>query len=162
MKFTEVERKEIAKLRTRYPDTRSLTLPLMWMVQKREGYVSDDAVHLIANELNIPPIWVEEVRSWYSMFTKKKEGKYILEICNNLSCAISGSQEIIDYLVDKLKIKVGETTKDGMFSLEIVACLGACSMAPVMTIDGEFYGRLDRKKVQGILNGFRTEESNDE
>ena len=105
MEFTPSEKKEIKQLRTRYPDTRSLTLPLMWMIQKREGYVSDDAVYLIAEELKIPPIWVEEVRTWYTMFSTESEGKYVLEFCNNISCSILGSQEIIDYISEKLNKK---------------------------------------------------------
>jgi NADH-quinone oxidoreductase E subunit len=155
MEFTQAERKEIEYLRTRYPDTRSLTLPLMWMIQKREGHVSDEAVYLIADELKIPPIWVEEVRSWYSMFSKEKEGKYVLEICNNISCSLLGSQEIIDYLCKDLKIKVGETTKDGMFTIKTAECLGSCGTGPMMQIDDNYYELLTEEKIDKILDALR-------
>jgi NADH-quinone oxidoreductase subunit E len=155
MEFTKAERKEIEYLRTRYPDNRSLTLPLMWMIQKREGYVSDEAVYLIADELKIPPIWVEEVRSWYSMFTKEKEGKYVLEVCNNISCSLLGSQEIIHYLCDKLGIKVDETTKDGMFTIKTAECLGSCGTGPMMQVDDNYYELLDKEKIDKILEDLR-------
>ncbi len=155
MEFTDAEKKEIAYLRTRYPDSRSLTLPLMWMIQKREGYVSDEAVDLIASELDIPKVWVEEVRSWYSMFTEKKEGKYVLEVCNNISCAMLGSQEIIDHICDTLKIKVGETTQDGMFTLKTVECLGSCGTGPMMQVGDRYYELLDKEKVDQILEDLR-------
>jgi len=155
MEFTQSEKKEIEYLRTRYPDTRSLTLPLMWMIQKREGFVSDEAVYLIAKELNIPPIWVEEVRSWYSMFTKEKEGKYVLEICNNISCSMLGSQEIIDHLCEKLGIELGETTADGMFTIKTAECLGSCGTGPMMQVGDNYYELLDEQKVDQILENFK-------
>lgn len=155
MEFTQAEKKEIAYLRTRYPNSRSLTLPLMWMIQKREGYVSDEAVYLIAKELNIPPIWVEEVRSWYSMFTKKKEGRYVLEVCNNISCSLLGSQAIIDYLCNKLGIDVGETTKDGMFTIKTAECLGSCGTGPMMQVGENYYELLTEEKIDRILDDLR-------
>ncbi|MFZ5519509.1 MAG: NADH-quinone oxidoreductase subunit NuoE [Candidatus Zhuqueibacterota bacterium] len=156
MEFTDTEKKKIAHLKTRYPDSRSLTLPVMWMIQKREGFVSDEAVYLIANELDIPPIWVEEVRSWYSMFTEEKEGKYVLEVCNNITCAIMGSQDIIDYLCKTLHIKVGETTPDGMFTIKTAECLGSCGTAPMMQVDDNYYELLDKAKIDSILDDFRS------
>ena len=155
MEFTQVEKKEIEYLRTRYPDTRSLTLPLMWMIQKREGFVSDEAVYLIAKELNIPPIWVEEVRSWYSMFTREKEGKYVLEVCNNISCSLLGSQGIIDYLCNKLNVKVGETTKDGMFTVKTAECLGSCGTGPMMQVGDNYYELLTEEKIDQILENLK-------
>lgn len=155
MEFTKEEKKQIAHLRTRYPDSRSLTLPLMWMIQKRQGFVSNDAVDLITNELEIPKIWVEEVRSWYSMFTENEEGKYVLEVCNNISCALMGSQEIIDHICKVLNIKVGETTKDGMFTLKTAECLGSCGTAPMMQVGDSYYEMLDEKKVDQILDDLK-------
>ncbi len=155
MEFTQAERKEIEYLQTRYPDTRSLILPLMWMIQKRERHVSDEAVYLIANKLKIPPIWVEEVRSWYSMFTKEKEGKYVLEVCNNISCSLLGSQNIIDYLCDKLSIKVGETTRDGIFTIKTAECLGSCGTGPMMQIGDNYYELLTEQKIDKILDDLR-------
>ncbi|MBN2012522.1 NAD(P)H-dependent oxidoreductase subunit E [candidate division KSB1 bacterium] len=155
MEFTQSEKDQIKQLRTRYPDARSLTLPIMWMLQKREGYISDEAVYLIAEELAIPPIWVEEVRSWYTMFSTEKEGKYVLEICNNISCAMLGSQEIIDYISEKLNIKVGETTADGMFTLKTAECLGSCGTGPMMQVGDNYYEILDKAKVDQILEDLR-------
>ncbi|HDQ00598.1 MAG TPA: NADH-quinone oxidoreductase subunit NuoE [bacterium] len=155
MEFNETEKKKIAHLRTRYPDSRSLTLPLMWMIQKRKGFVSDEAVALIATELELPKIWVEEVRSWYSMFSEKQTGKYVLEVCNNISCALMGSQEIIDHICSVLKIKVGETTADGMFTLKTAECLGSCGTAPMMQVGDRYYELLTEEKVDQILEDLK-------
>lgn len=155
MEFTEAEKKEIKHLRTRYPDARSLTLPCLWMIQKREGYISDDACQLIAAELDIPGIWVEEVRSWYSMFTPTKEGTYVLEICNNISCSLLGSEQIIDYICKTLNIKIGETTADGMFTLKTAECLGSCGTGPMMQVGDNYYELLDQEKVDKILDDLR-------
>ena len=155
MEFTKTEKQEIKKLRNSYPDTRSLTLPIIWMIQKREGYISDEAVFLISKELDIPPIWVEEVRSWYTMFSTEKEGKYVLEVCNNISCSILGSQEIIDYICEKLNIKVGETTKDGLFTLKAAECLGSCGTGPMMQVGDVYYEMLDKAKIDIILEDLK-------
>jgi len=155
MNFTDAEKKEIEKLRTRYPETRSLILPLMWMIQKREDWVSDEAVYLIAKELELPPIWVEEVRSWYSMFNEKKKGKYILELCCNMTCSHLGSLEILDHLKQKLNIEIGETTADGLFTLQTAECLGSCGTGPTMQVDENYYELLDIEKVDQILDDLR-------
>jgi len=155
MEFTQEEKQEIAFLRTRYPDSRSLTLPLMWIIQKREGFVSNEAVDLITEELDIPKIWVDEVRSWYTMFSEEQEGKHVLEVCSNITCAIMGSQNIIDHICNTLKIKVGETTADGMFTLKKAECLGSCGTAPIMQVSDDYYEMLDEKKVDQILEDFK-------
>jgi NADH-quinone oxidoreductase E subunit len=151
MEFTKEEKQKITHLRTRYPDSRSLTLPLMWMIQRREGYVSNEAVDLITEELELPKIWVEEVKTWYTMFSEEQEGRYVLEVCNNITCAIMGSQEIIDQICETLNIKVGETTPDGMFTLKKAECLGSCGTAPMMQLGDNYYEMLDKETVDQIL-----------
>ena len=155
MEFTEEEKQEITFLRTRYPNTRSLVLPLLWMIQRRNGWVPEDAVALIAKELEIPPIWVEEARTWYSMFENKEKGKYILEVCHNATCAMLGSEEIIEHICQKLKIKVGETTADGLFTLQVAECLGSCGTGPVMQVGDVCYDRLTAELVDQILAALR-------
>jgi len=155
MEFTAAEKQAIEKLRTRYPEPRSLVLPLLWMIQKREGYIPEEAVSLIAEELQIPPIWVEEPRTWYSMFNTQKKGKYIIEVCQNATCSVLGSEEIIDHICERLQIKVGETTADGMFTLQVAECLGSCGTGPVMQIDDICYDLLTPEKVDQILDDLR-------
>ena len=162
MEFTDNEKQEIAQLRTRYPDARSLVLPLLWMIQKREGWVAEDAVQLIADELQIPPIWVEEARTWYSMFNTQKKGKYLIEVCQNASCAMFGSGEIISHICKKLNIRVGETTKDGLFTLQAAECLGSCGTGPVMQIGDVCYDLLTTEKVDQILEDLRNGKIHDQ
>ena len=155
MEFTKEEKQKIDFLRTRYPDSRSLTLPLMWMIQKREGFVSNEAVDLITEELDIPKIWVDEVKSWYTMFSEEKDGKYVLEVCQNITCAIMGIQDIIDHICKTLNIKVGERTPDGMFTLKVAECLGSCGTAPMMQVGENYYEMLDEDKVDQILGDLK-------
>ncbi len=156
MEFSETEKKEIMGLRKAYPDERSLILPLLWMIQKREGWVPEEAVNLIASELKVPPIWVEEPRTWYSMFNKQKVGKYLLEVCHNASCAMLGSEEIIAHICKKLNIEVGETTPDGLFTLHVAECLGSCGTGPVMQVGENYYELLTPEKIDTILENLRS------
>lgn len=155
MEFTEEEKKDIEFLRSRYPNARSLVLPLLWMIQQRLGWVPEETVALIANELQIPPIWVEEARTWYSMFENKQKGKYILEVCHNATCAMMGSEEIVEHICHKLKIKVGETTEDGLFSLQYAECLGSCGTGPAMRVGDVCYDKLTPERVDQILSDLR-------
>ena len=115
----------------------------------------------MADYLKLPVSKIFGVATFYNQFKLNKPGLHEIQICRGTACHVNGSQNLLDIISTELGIESGGTTKDGMFSLEIVACLGACSMAPVMTIDGEFFGRLDRKEVQEILDGFQSEERND-
>jgi len=94
---------------------------------------------------------VEEVKTWYTMFSEEQEGRYVLEVCNNITCAIMGSQEIIDQICETLNIKVGETTPDGMFTLKKAECLGSCGTAPMMQLGDNYYEMLDKETVDQIL-----------
>jgi len=156
MEFTEEEKKDIEFLRSRYPNARSLVLPLLWMIQQRIGWVPEESVNLIAGELNIPPIWVEEARTWYSMFEKQKKGKYIREVCHNSTCAIHGTDEILEQICHKLKIKVGETTVDGLFTLQHSECLGSCGTGPAMRVGDVCYDKLTPERIDEILTDLRT------
>ncbi|MCI0514540.1 NAD(P)H-dependent oxidoreductase subunit E [candidate division KSB1 bacterium] len=155
MEFTVAEKQAIDNLRKRYPITRSLLLPVLWMIQTREGWISDEAVNLIARELQIPPIWVEEARTWYSMFQTEKRGKYVLEVCLNLSCVLLGSEDILAYLCEKLEVRPGATTQDGLFTVEAVECLGSCGTGPAMQVGGNYYDRLTPEKVDQIIEQLR-------
>lgn len=125
------------------------------LVQEREGYVSDDAILAVAKALSMPEAEVEGVLTFYAQFKRVKPGRHQISACDGTACHIKGSTLIQEWLAAELGIRDGETTKDGHFSISTVACLGCCSLAPVMSVDGKVYGKLDRKGLMKILNDYR-------
>lgn len=142
----------------RYPDgkQKSALLPVLHLAQEDNGgWLSVDAMDHVAELLQLKPIEVYEVATFYSMYNLKPVGKYIFEVCQTGPCMLNGSDDIIGYIKQKLNISVGETTADGMFTLKTVECLGACGYAPMMQL-GKFYKEhLTREKVDSIIEECR-------
>jgi len=152
--FSEATLNKVEKIITRYPEGRqkSALLPLLHIAQEEfEGYLSVDVMDYIASLLNIQPIEVYEVATFYSQYYLDPVGKNVIEICRTGPCAICGGEAIQSYLEKKLAIKTGETTPDGLFTLKAVECLGACGSAPVMQINTEFYEFLTKEKIDQII-----------
>jgi NADH:ubiquinone oxidoreductase subunit E len=124
-------------------------------VQKQEGYISDDAICAVSEYFKIPEAEVEGVVSFYAQFKRTKPGKHHICVCDGTACHIKGSVLIQDWISSELGIGPGETDQDGTFSLETVACLGCCSLAPVLSINGKVFGKLDRKNTIKILKEYR-------
>ena len=142
----------------RYPEgqKKSALLPVLHMAQEElGGYLSVDVMDYVAALLDLQPIEVYEVATFYSMFYLEKVGKYVLEVCHTGPCAICGGEEITEYLKKKLEINIGETTPDGLFTLRTVECLGACGYAPVMQVNTEFHEFLTPEKIDNLLNDLR-------
>ena len=125
------------------------------LVQSREGYVSDDAIRAISKHFSIAEAEVEGVLTFYAQFKRTKPGKYKICVCDGTACHIKGSILIQNWLSSALGISDGQTTEDGIFSIETVACLGCCSLAPVMSVNGKVYGKLNRKSLLKILSDYR-------
>ena len=123
-------------------------------VQSQEGYISDEAIEAVGKYFDISPVEVEGVLSFYAQFKRVKPGKFKIAVCDGTACHIKGAVQIRQWISDALGIQPGETDKDGIFSLETVACLGCCSLAPVMSINGRVYGKLDRKSTVKILKEY--------
>lgn len=124
------------------------------LIQSAEGYVSDDAIRAAAAYFKLPEVEIEGVLSFYAQFKRVKPGKYHICVCDGTACHIKGSNQVHTWLEQELGIKPGETAEDGIFSIETVACLGCCSLAPVLSINGKVYGKLDRKKLSKILKEY--------
>ena len=133
----------------------SFLIKALQAVQQQEGFVSDESILKIADHFSVPPAEVEGVLTFYSQFKRVKPGKYVIAVCDGTACHIKGSNLIKNWIEDELKIKTGETDKTGTFSLESVACLGCCSLAPVVSINGKVYGKLDRKELLRILKKYQ-------
>lgn len=147
----------VDKIIARYPEGRqkSALLPVLHVAQEQFGWLSVETMDYIASILSIDPIEVYEVASFYSMYNLKPVGKYMFEVCQTGPCMLRGSDDIIEYIGEKLNIKPGETTADGMFTLKTVECLGACGYAPMMQM-GKFYKEhLTKEKVDAIIEECR-------
>ena len=159
MKFSEEKLNRAKEIISRYPQgkQKSALLPILHLAQdENQGWLSVEAMDYVAELLQIKPIEVYEVATFYSMYNLRPVGKYIFEVCQTGPCMINGSDNIIAYIREKLGIEVGQTTGDGLFTLKTVECLGACGYAPMMQM-GKFYKEhLTKEKVDQIIEECRT------
>jgi len=156
--YLSIERRKwLDQLARRYPARRSVALPAVWAVQQEWGYIAPAAMEEIAEVVGITPAEVRELVTFYSMFREKPVGRSVLGVCGTLSCALCGGEGLLKYLQEKLGIKPGETTADGLFSIEVVMCLGACAWAPAMLVNDQLRVLLTRAKVDAILEKCRTD-----
>jgi NADH-quinone oxidoreductase subunit E len=154
VKFSEEKLKRVDELISRYPKGRekSALLPILHLAQQESGgWLDVKTMDYVASLLNIQPVEVYEVATFYSMFNRKPVGKYIFEVCQTGPCMVNGSDNIIDYIKQKLGISAGETTKDGLFTLKTVECLGACGYAPMMQLGKTYREHLTKEKVDQII-----------
>ncbi len=140
----------------RYPPSRDYLIPMLQAVQEEEGYISRESIGEISEYMGLPESKIFGVATFYNQFRLSPPGKYQVAICRGTACHVKGSFNLLETLQRELGIAAGATTRDGLFSLETVACLGACSIAPVMTVNGEFYGRLDKKVVEKTIRELRS------
>jgi NADH-quinone oxidoreductase subunit E len=150
------------KLVTIYPLKRSALVPMLLYAQDEVGYVSDAVVTEIAQRLDLLELDVRNVLSYYSMLRTKPAGKYNVQVCTNISCMLRGGYEILDHCKHKLGIGHKETTKDGVFSLEEVECIGACCWAPAIQINYDFHENLTPAKVDALFTMYRDGKGKDE
>lgn len=153
--FSEKTKKKIEEIVARYPQKEAAILPILHITQQEFGSISTEEEKLVARILGIKPISVRELVTFYTMLSRESLGKYHIQVCSNLSCSLLGADNFVDYLVEKLGIKPGETTPDKKFTLSTVECLGACERAPCMLINFNYYGEMDPKKVDEILDGLK-------
>jgi NADH-quinone oxidoreductase subunit E len=157
--FSTEKLDQVAKLIARYPEgkQKSALIPILHLAQQEfGGWLDVPVMDYVASLLKIEPIEVYEVASFYSMFNLKPVGKHLFEVCQTGPCMLNGSDNIIDYIKQKLNINIGETTADGMFTLKTVECLGACGYAPMMQYGKTYREHLTREKVDQIIEECRS------
>ena len=158
VKFSENKLKEVQQIVQRYPagKQKSALLPVLHLAQEEfGGWLSAETMDYVASVLNLQPIEVYEVATFYSMYNLKPVGRYMFEVCQTGPCMLNGSDNIIRYIFEKLGIKPGETTADGMFTLKTVECLGACGYAPMMQMGKTYREHLTKEKVDNIIEECR-------
>jgi NADH-quinone oxidoreductase E subunit len=148
----EATRQKIDDLIARYPQRRSALIPALHLAQQQHGYLSSDVVRDIAQIFGLSPNEVYEVASFYTMLYKKPVGRYVVQVCTNISCLLCDSEEIMAHLQKRLGIKPGETTSDGRFTLMEVECLASCGTAPVVQINDDYHENLTPGKLDEILD----------
>ena len=158
MKFSEEKLNKVREIVGRYPEgkQKSALLPVLHLAQEENnGWLSVEAMDYVAELLQLKSIEVYEVATFYSMYNLKPVGRYLFEVCQTGPCMLNGSDDIIRYIQDKLNIKIGETTADGMFTLKVVECLGACGYAPMMQMGKYYKEHLTPEKVDQIIDECR-------
>ena len=149
--------KEIAGLLRRFPTKKSAILPLMHLAQHEYGYMSREAMQEVAQILDLDPTHVLSIAGFYSLYYEEPVGKYVLEICNDLACALRGADEFVEMATTKLGVPVEGTTADGLFTVKTVMCLGACDRAPMLQCNLKFHEHLDEAKFEALLVQLRAE-----
>ena len=139
----------------KYPVKRSALVPMLLYAQDEIGYLSDAVIAEIADRLGITSLDVRNVASYYSMLRFKPVGKYNVQVCTNISCMLRGGQELFQHCKDRLGIGHKQTTPDGMFSLEEVECIGACSWAPAIQVNYDFHDELTTESLDAVLDQYR-------
>ena len=147
--------KKIDELRKRYPTAQALVLPVLWIVQEQEGYISEDSMRYVAALLGLPFGHILGVVTFYTMLHSKPAGKHHIEICTNVSCMLRGSGKILEYLEKKLGIKAGEVSPDKRWSLAEAECMGSCGTAPMLAVGDEYYENLTIAKIDALLENFK-------
>ncbi|GAU76824.1 NAD(P)H-dependent oxidoreductase subunit E [Fusibacter sp. 3D3] len=120
-----------------------------------ENYISEEVATYIAHRVHVPLSRVYEVVTYYSVLSHKPQGKYIIQICNTTVCKLNGFNEVLEWFKETLKVDVGETTSDGLFTLKLTSCIGACDVSPAVKIGHKVYGHIDEAKVQRIIDALR-------
>ena len=142
----------------KYPRaTRDILIPILQEVQEMYGYLSLDAAVRIGQHLSLPASKIYGVATFYNQFRFTAPGKYHVQVCRGTACHVKGSISVLETVRRELKVEPGQTTRDGLFSLEVVACLGACGLAPTICINGEFYASLTPDKARRIVHAYRQE-----
>jgi len=155
MRFSDEFEARFAEMVTHYPTTRSALVPTLLYAQDEVGFLSDEVIAELAGRLDLTELEVHNVISYYSMLTTKPRGKFNVQVCTNISCLVRGGEEILQHCAKKLGVGHKGTTKDGLFTLEEVECIGACSWAPAAQVNYDFHENLTVEKMDAILEDCR-------
>lgn len=151
--LSEELKTRITQLKERYPQSKSALLPALHLAQREhDGWLSEEVMAEVAEVMGLPPAEVRSVVSFYTLFNRQPVGRYLVQVCTNISCSLLGAEYIVNHLERKLGIGVGETTPDGLFTLLEVECLGSCGTAPMMQVNDTYYENLTVERVAKILS----------
>jgi NADH-quinone oxidoreductase subunit E len=155
LKFSQEFETRFAEMVTHYPTKRSALVPTLLYAQDEIGYLSDEAIAELAMRLELTVLDVRNVLSYYSMLTTKPRGKYNVQVCTNIACMLKGGEELLHHCAKKLGVGHKQTTPDGVFTLEEVECIGACSWAPAIQVNYDFHENLTVEKLDRVLDNYK-------
>jgi NADH-quinone oxidoreductase subunit E len=147
--------RRVDEIVARYPERQAAMLPVLWVVQGEKGWIPADAMEWVARKLECTPATVQSVVRFYTMFDDRPVGKYKLQVCRTLSCELMGARRIIDHLRERLGVEPGQTTEDGLFTLQEVECLASCGTGPMLQCNLKFYENLTLERVDALLEELR-------
>ncbi len=157
LSFTDIEKGRIEEIKSLYPDKRSAAMPLLFVAQEKLGHITDSAIEWVSEEVGLSPVHVRELVTFYTMYYQKPVGKYHIQVCRTLSCALLGSKEITEYVHNRLGILSNEVSEDGNWSFEQVECLGSCGTAPMCEINDVYFENLTPEKIGEIMDAIEKE-----
>jgi NADH-quinone oxidoreductase E subunit len=153
--YSKTNEQKLDEIISHYPVKRSAILPALYIAQEEHGYVTDDDVKYLAKRLDMRVNEVEEVVTFYTMYSRKPVGKYKLQVCRTVSCMLLGAEQITEHIGQKIGCQPGETTSDGKFTLVEVECLGYCDLAPVMQVNFDYHEKLTTREVDKIIDRLK-------
>jgi len=153
--LTEENLAKAEEIRKRYPVAQAALLPVLWIAQEQEGWISEEMMRYVGKLLDLPFGHVLGVVTFYSMYNSRKLGKYHIEVCTNVSCMLRGSDKILETIEHRCGVKPGQTSADGKWTVSEVECMGACGGAPMLSIGEEYYENLTPEKTEKILSSLK-------
>jgi len=156
----EINLKNTEKILKKYPKDKRYTLAILQDIQRKYEYIPKEAMYEVSKYIESPLTEVYSIATFYKALSLEPKGKYVIKVCDGTACHIRGSDKVLDEIKSLLAISPGETSEDGVFSVEIVNCVGACALAPVMVINDKYYGNMTKEKVHQVLEKIRRD--NDE
>jgi NADH-quinone oxidoreductase subunit E len=158
MGLLETRKQDVEAQIDKYPyDRRSAVMPLLYIAQEEYGHITEEAIQEIAGILGLETTHIKGLIGFYTMYYDRPKGKYLLQVCTDLPCALKGAEEFSQHLCQKLGVQPGETTEDGLFTVENVMCLAACDRAPMMQVNFHYYENLDEEKLDKLIADMRRE-----
>jgi NADH-quinone oxidoreductase subunit E len=164
VKFSKEAEKEFNDILERYPrdQRRAAMLPTLYLAEREFGHISHDVEQYVGELLEVPPVKVHEVVTFYTLFAREPRGKYHFQVCRGVSCDLKACQVTTNHLSEKLSIKVGETSEDLKYTLTEVECLGACEVAPMMQLNEDYYSNLTPERLDEIVESTNSKNGNDD
>lgn len=157
--WMEAAEEEIQRIIDSYPQKRSALMPLFYLAQDKRGYVADEDLAAIAERVGVTKAYAESVISFYSLYHREPVGKYVITVCNNIACGLAGAKNVLRYFEERLGIKAGETTPDGLITLQVTGeCVAACDAAPAIQINLEYCNKIDPERADAIIEAIRSGE----
>ena len=156
--FGEEIKKRVDEIKSRYPQPRSAVMPLIYIAQEEIGHINEEAILWVAEQVDMAPVHVRELVTFYTMYYSKPVGKYHVQVCRTLSCALCGAKDLSKKLHEKLALEPGEVSEDGLWSYEEVECLGSCGTAPMCEINDTYFENLTADKLEEIMARIEKEQ----